>query len=266
MSAAPHMTFEDAKLGARQLKAHHEFHRVLAGGSPGAHLISPCGVEALVVPACPWFSVINCVFAYESALALEEALPELNRAYAGVGVSSYRVSVPAEDEHAATVLTEHGFARKGSALRMASFLRGQDLGQRRSLDLVAQPTWETIARCNDRVYGLPSRWTTAKAFSSLDHSAFHLYAVRAGGDVVSVVASHESEGNCYICFMATVPEAQRSGIGVELVRLVKRQARKHGCESSSGESSVSAEHLYLKGGARILGRLGLWERRFSSPV
>jgi len=260
LTGTSRITFEDVKLAARQVRAHHDFHRALVGCSPGARLLQPTGVEALVVPACPWFSVLNCVFSYESALALEEAVPELDREFARAGVGNYRVWVPAEDTQAGIALAERGFACRTAMVRMASLLPVQDLEPRRVLELLPDPSWQTIARCNDRAYGLPAELTIAGAFSTLDDPAFHRYAVPAGGDVVSVAVTHETAGNCYICFMATVPEAQGTGIGVELVRTMKRSARERGCEVACGESTYAGERLYLRGGARGFGLLGLWER------
>jgi GNAT superfamily N-acetyltransferase len=262
--SASRITFEDAKLAARQLKGHHDFHRALARGAPGSRLLELPGVEALVVPACPWFSVINCVFAYEGALALQDAMPELDREYGRAGIPAYRVWVPPEDERSGSVLAKGGFGYRGFVLRMGSYLPGQDLEPCLPLELVPNPTWDTVARCNDRTYRLPTGVSIAAMFSSLDDPTFHLYAARVNDEVVSVLATREDGGNCYSCFMATVPEAQRAGIGTELVRLAKRAARDRGCETSTGESTLVGERLYRKGGARHLGQLYVWERRLDT--
>lgn len=257
------VTFQDVKLAARQVEAHHAFHRALAGCSPGAARIVLADVEALVVPACPWFSVLNCVFAYGGALGLDEALPELDRKFTQAGIVQYRVWAPAEDTQTHTVLSDRGFTCQGAVVRMASRLADHDLAPRKPLALLPDPDWQTIARCNDRAYGLPAGVTIGSALVTLDDFAFHRYAVRDGDDVVSVGATYETAGNCYICFMATVPEAQRTGIGVELVRRMKADAVQRGCEISCGESTFTGERLYLRGGARRFGLLGIWERRLA---
>ena len=254
------MSFDNETLAVRQAQSQRGFYRALAGGSAGARLIELEGVQATAIPARPWFGIFNSAF-YEDRLALEAALPMLECEYARAGVMAWSVWVPPEDEPAAARLEAAGFAPEATPLRMAAALSDIDLGQRMELDLVSDPTWEMVARCNDRAHGVLDEWTMAAVFESMEDPASHLHAARAGDEVIAALIAREQHADCYLWFVATVPEAQHKGIGAELIRRALREARARGCQTTSLESTAAGERLYTKLGYRSLGRYRRWERR-----
>lgn len=136
------------------------------------------------------------------------------------------------------MLEEAGFVCEGNPLRMAAPLSEIDLVPRTKLDLVTDPSWEIVARCNDRAHGVLEDWTMAAVFESIDDRLSHLHAARADNEVIAALIAREEDGDCYLWFVATVPEAQRRGVGAELIRRALREARERGCQTTSLESKL----------------------------
>jgi ribosomal protein S18 acetylase RimI-like enzyme len=245
-------------LAARQARSQRGFFRALAGGSSGAQLIELEGVQATAVPIRPWFSIFNSAL-YEDRRALEAALPALDREYAQAGVKAWSVWVPPGDEPATSLLEGAGFACAATPLRMAAPIAELDLEEQMELDLVSDPSWEMVARCNDRAHGILEDWTMAAVFESMDDAPSHLHVARADGEVVAALIAREQDADCYLWFVATVPDAQRQGIGAELVRRALVDARGRGCQTTSLESTAAGERLYTRLGYGSLGRYQRWE-------
>jgi ribosomal protein S18 acetylase RimI-like enzyme len=252
--------FDDTALAARQAQSQRGFYRALSGGSPQAQLIELEGVQATAIPARPWFSIFSSAF-YSNRNSLEAALPTLGREYAKAGVMAWSVWVTPDHKPINSLLERAGFVCAATPLRMAASIGEIDLELRMELDLVSDPSWEMVARCNDRAHGVPEDWTMAAVFQSMDDAPSSLHAARADGDVVAALIAREQDGDCYLWFVATVPEAQRKGIGAELVRRALIDARGRGCQTTSLESTAAGERLYAKLGYRSLGRYPRWEQR-----
>jgi ribosomal protein S18 acetylase RimI-like enzyme len=129
------------------------------------------------------------------------------------------------------------------------------------LDLDLDPSWELVARVNDRSHGVLEPWTMAAVFSTMCDPASHLHVARKDGEAIAALIAREHEGDCYFWFVATVPEAQRSGTASELMRHALREARRRGCTTSTLESTMVAEATYRRLGYRALGRYEMWEAR-----
>jgi ribosomal protein S18 acetylase RimI-like enzyme len=244
----------------RQAASQRGFYRALASGSPGARLVEVRGVQATVVPVRPWFSIFNSAF-YENRRTLEAALPTLGHEYAQARVMAWSVWVPPEDQPATSLLEAFGFVCESTPLRMAAALSEIDLEQQMELDPVSDPTWEMVARCNDRAHGVLEDWTMAAVFQSMDDAPSHLHAARVDGEVIAALIAREQDADCYLWFVATAPEAQRKGIGAELMRSALSGARDRGCQTTSLESTPAGARLYTKLGYRSLGRYQRWEHR-----
>jgi ribosomal protein S18 acetylase RimI-like enzyme len=249
--------WDAAALAVRQARSQRGFFRALASGSADSSLIELDRLQGTAVPARPWFSMFNSAF-YEEPAALENGREELGAAYAQAGVKAWSVWVPPEDEATSQLLAADGFKCEASPLRMAAPLAEIDLEPQQEIDLVGEPTWEMVARCNDRAHGVPEDWTLARAFDAMDDPASHLHAARFGEDVGAVLIAREHDGDCYLWGVATAPEAQRRGLGAELLRVALGQARDRGAQTTSLESTAAGERLYTKLGYRPLGRFGRW--------
>jgi ribosomal protein S18 acetylase RimI-like enzyme len=249
-----------AELEARQARSQRGFYRALGGGSPGARLAELDGVQATCVPARPWFSIFNSVF-YDRVEALRDSLAELESLYREAGVEAWCVWVPPGDDAGAALLAASGFARDSTPLRMAAPIAELDLEPRLPVQLVNEPSWQVVARCNDRAHGVLPDWSMAAVFSTMDDPCSSLHALEEGGEIVAALIAREHEGDCYFWFVATVPEAQRRGLGTELMRHALREARARGAKTTSLESTAAGEQLYAKLGYRPLGRYEMWEHR-----
>jgi GNAT superfamily N-acetyltransferase len=241
-------------------RSHDGFYRAVAEGSRSATLLEAVGVQAIAVPARPWLGILNCVFAYESADAIEDALDWLASEYGRAGVSDWGVWVPEEDLATSALLAAQGFAARTTVVRMIGYVYESAIAPRRPVDFVANPTWEMVAHCNDRSYGIPPTQSMAAAFQDIADPSLRLFAARLDGEVVSALVSREQGGDCYLSFVATVPEAQGAGVGGELVRAAFRAGLSRGCRSASGESTPMAIGIYSGVGGRTLGRVSLWKR------
>lgn len=250
-------------LRRRQVASQRGFFRALGGGAPGSRCLELEGVQATIVPVRPWFSIFNSVL-YLDHQALRHALPELARAYDEAGVKAWTVWVPPGDEAAAQLLESAGHALDSTPMLMAAPLEDIDLEPRLSLELEPEPSWETVARCNDRAHGVLEAWTMAAVFETMDDGATYRYAARHEGQVASCLLAREGEGDCYLWFVATAPEAQRQGLAAELMRLALRNASQRGCDTTTLESTRMAEPVYQRLGYRPLGRYSMWERRAAS--
>ena len=143
----------------------------------------------------------------------------------------------------------------------AAAIDALDLAPRLDLDLDPAPSWELVARINDRAHGVLEPWTSAAVFQTMDDPASRLHIARRDGEPAAALIAREHDGDCYFWFVATVPEAQRAGLAGELMRHALRQARERGCTTTTLESTPVAEALYERLGYTALGRYEMWESR-----
>jgi ribosomal protein S18 acetylase RimI-like enzyme len=253
---------DEAPLRARQAASQRGFYRAMGGGSPGARLFEPApGVQATIVPVREWFSTFNSVL-YSDRDALAAALPELARVYDAAGVRAWKVWVPPDDPDTPAFLEAAGHALDSTPLLMAASIDEIDLERRLpELDADREPSWREVSRCNDRAHGVLEEWSMAAVFEAMDDPPTHRYAVREDGDIVAALLAREHDGDCYLWFVAALPEVRRRGLVSELVRIALLDARERGCTTTSLESTTMAEPVYEQLGYRALGRYRTWERR-----
>lgn len=251
---------EEADLRTRAARSRRAFYRALAGGAEGSRVadVAP-GVQATVVPVRPWFSVFNAVI-YDERPALQTALPRLRALYREAGVGGWSVWVPPGDDATGALLAQEGHQAEGTPLVMGARIDRLDLAQRLPLDIEAAPTWSDIARCNDRAHAVLPELSMAAVVERMVDRRARLYAARAGGEVACGLVARWEAGDCYFWFVATVPEAQRRGIGAELMRQALRDALAAGCITATLESTRAGERLYEQLGFAGLGRAARWAR------
>jgi ribosomal protein S18 acetylase RimI-like enzyme len=254
------LKIDEEELRRRQTASQRAFYRAMASGSPGASLLELQGVQATLVPVREWFSIFNSVF-YDDPGDLERAHAVLTRAYDAAGMKAWAVWVPPDELRAASLLQRRGHALDSTPMLFAAPIDALDLQPRIELDLDLDPTWELVARVNDRAHGVLESWTMAAVFSTMRDPASHLYVARRNSEAIGALIAREHEGDCYFWFVATVPEAQRSGTASELMRHGLREARRRGCTTSTLESTLVAETMYRRLGYGALGRYEMWEAR-----
>lgn len=251
----------DDQLRHKQAASQRGFFRALAAGAQGSRSYeAPGGVQATIAPVRPWFSIFNPVV-YEDVSKLGAALPNLAEEYATAGSKAWSVWVPPGDEEARRVLEAFGLVPDSTPMLMAAAIDEVDLDAGPPLDLHPEPTWEMVARCNDRAHGVLEEWSMAAVFTEMDDPATHLHVALDRGEVASALLAREHDEDCYFWFVATVPEARGRGLASELVRHALRKARGRGCRTTTLESTAMAETTYARLGFRALGRYCMWEHR-----
>jgi GNAT superfamily N-acetyltransferase len=256
---------DDAALAARQLAGQREMYRSMGERVAGASVVErPGGVLACLVPALPERSVFNSVV-YEDPGALLAVRDELDAAYVAAGVRAWTVWVRPEHDALRPALEAAGHAFDAQPMLMAAALEELDLEPRLALDLVASPTWEDLARLNDRAYGIDPAASFVAAFTGFDDARGRLYLARVDGELVAGLGTLSVEGTCEIVYVATVPEARGRGLSSELMRTALRAARADGCAVTTLEATALGEPVYARLGYRPLGRLGMYELRRPAP-
>jgi len=250
---------DDAELARRQHTSHRAFYRLL-GRSPGNTVLEWPGVQATVVPGAPDRSMPNAVV-FEDAEALLAAHAELAAAYDAAGVRAWTVWTMPGDAAVGRRLEPLGHVFDGRPPLMAATLAGLDLEPRRDLDLDSAPRWADVGRLNDLAYGL-SGAPLETALSGLpDAAAVHVLVARVDGAAAGSAVVLVCDRNAYVCFVAVAPAARGRGLCSELLRRALARARDEGATSTTLEASAMGAPIYAAMGYRVLGEMGMWERR-----
>ena len=250
---------DDSTLYARMHAGLREFCRLVGRASPQARAVELEGVTASVTAVTPDRSITNSVV-YDTTDHLSAALPELEALYEEAGVRAWTVWVPAHDARSAQLLSEAGHKLDAAPAAMCMSL--DDLAvaapDDHDLDLDPEPQAQTLAHLNDRAYSFDTPDFT-NALQSLPDLVIHV--ARVGGSPASCVGTYDHEGDAYIGFVATLPEARGRGLAGKLMALALHEARARGCTTTSLQATKMGYPVYLRIGYRDLGPLQMWERR-----
>lgn len=245
----------------RQSRSQRAFFAALATGDARSRLlVLPGGVQATVVPVRPWYAIFNSVL-YEEPDALLRALPGLGLAFDAAGSRAWTVWVPPGEEALGDRLATEGFVRDSTPMLMAAGIGELDLERRTALTLHGAPTPTLVAGVNDAAHGILAGWSMRAVFADLTDPSVRPYLATVDGRAACALLACETASDCYLWFVATVPEARDRGLASELVRHAIREAAARGCTSATLESTAMAESMYARLGFRSLGRFGAWERR-----
>lgn len=247
---------DDAALAARQHASHRAFNERFA--TRIERIERPGGsVLAGITPESPERSLPNAVL-YDDPADVLALLPELERLYARAGVRAWTVWVQPGDAELATALERAGHAFDGQPMRMAAAIGELDLPVRADLDVVPVTDWAVVGELNDRAYGVSG---LAAAFARYRADATRGWLALADGRPAASVAVLERDGDAYVLFVATDPQARGRGLCSGLMGHALRAAAERGCTTTSLEGSPMGAPVYARLGYRSLGRFGLWERR-----
>jgi ribosomal protein S18 acetylase RimI-like enzyme len=254
--------FGDEDLRRIQTASQRSFFRLLGTGSRGARtefLVG--GIQATLVPVQPWLAIFNSVF-FEDPRALDSALPEIAALYRDAEIHAWSVWIPPGlGDECDKSLAGADLRVDSTPMLMAAPISELDHRPRGGIDLVDAPTWQMLAECNDRAYGMLDDWGLRNLFGDIRDPVTRLYIARSAGVAESGLLTREVDGDCHIYFVATKPDARGKGRASELLRVALDGAVSRGCTTSSLESSEMAEALYLSLGYRPLGRYRRWEHR-----
>jgi GNAT superfamily N-acetyltransferase len=228
----------------------------------GTRTVQPHGsVIAAVTPAAPDRSLPNSI-AYEDPADVLPALEELERIYRSEGIRAWTVWVRPGDDELAAALEEAGHVFDGQPALMGAPLDELDLSATLDgVEAVPVTDWRVVGEINDRAYGVSGLAETFGAYRGDDTRG---WLAVADGRPLATVTVLEHEGDAFLVFVATEPDARGRGLWGGLMSHALRLAAGNGCTTTTLEGSQMGEPVYARMGYRTLGRLRLMERRLSN--
>ena len=204
------------------------------------------GVAPAVFPDGPERAVYNNALLQRDLERGEraEALDAMESAYATAGLTRFAAWVHESDQAMRDELERRGYTLDTTTRAMGMAL-DDILLPRPAIELGPADWLEYLS-----MEGLPPDFLAAA-----DHAAFHLLAVRAGGELVAAALAYDFAGDCGIYNVGTVEKARRRGLGTALTAAQVYAARGRGCQTASLQSTSMAERVYAAVGFRDLGRI-----------
>jgi GNAT superfamily N-acetyltransferase len=231
------------------------FSRALALDTPGGEVRDDDGVTAVIVPALPDRSVVNCVV-YDDAASLQARLGAMAAAYDEAGVRAWTVWVPPGDRVAAGALEAAGNVLDAEPMAMGCELDGIEPPAPGELDL-ADPAPGDVADVLEGAYG----WDGLRAAFVRWHDGYHPYVALADGRPAATAAVHDHDGDAHVTLVGTLPAARGRGLASLLMRRALADARERGCTTTTLVATRMGHPVYARLGYRDLGRVQMWERR-----
>jgi GNAT superfamily N-acetyltransferase len=233
--------------------------RALGGGSESGGLIERDGVLAAVEPAVPGRSVFNSVL-YDTPEHLAAVRDELAREYDAAGVFAWTVWVPEVDAASAELLASAGHKLDATPRAMVLELDNLPRHAPGDLDWSRAEAVTELTRVNDAAYG-DAPGTFALGIGDPPPGTWRVYEARLDGRVASVLATTETDGDCGVWWVATIPEARGRGLSHDLLRTALDDARERGMRTSTLQATKMGFPVYERIGYRDIGGLQMWEHR-----
>jgi GNAT superfamily N-acetyltransferase len=221
----------------------------LARLSSGARLVHSAAATAAVFPA--WLPLNNAILLESDDGAAAAATSELMGVYAGAGVKAWALWVPSavtnlDDPDA--VQRVGGFRRDTTTLVMqASLPPGLRLH-----DGVVPASIADAARAGDEPFPITDLEEPDIAPGVAGWVMAH------GGLAVAGAWSLLHEKDCGIYAVGTVPGWRRRGLARNLVEHLLADARRHGAQTATLQSTRMAQQLYQSLGFEPAGRYEEW--------
>jgi GNAT superfamily N-acetyltransferase len=253
------LTISDAELRERQARSQRALYETIAPTTPRGHVIEFDGaVLASVVPVVPHRSLPNAVV-YDDPSGVEPVLGELAAVYEAAGVAAWTVWARPGDDQLGKALEAAGHRIDGTPELMGAAIGECDLEPRTPL-AIDSGSWAEVAACNDVAYGYDSPTFGPLVGGLGDRVRRYVGRGEAGEPLGCAVAAH-IQGDCYITFVATSPNARGRGVASDLMRAALREGLEEGCVTTTLEASAMGRSAYERLGYRPLGALHMWERR-----
>jgi GNAT superfamily N-acetyltransferase len=236
------------------------WYRLVGRASPGARVLEPQGVVAVVVPAARERAVVNSVL-YETPDALVAAYDELAAAYAEADANWTVWVQPEGRESACSLLAERGHVHDAEPTAMARPL--DDTLERPPDDALGDWTAHgdlaEVGPINDRAYPFGTDSFT-RSLTSFPGEAAHTYVARRAGEPVACLMTIDSGGNTEVQMVAVVPEARGSGLAGKLLGHALVDAAERGNKTSTLIATKLGYPVYERLGFRPVGSFQMWER------
>ena len=243
----------------RLLGGMRQWHRLVAGASPGSRILERDGATATVVPAVPERAVVNSVL-FDEAAGLAAAYDEIAAAYEEIG-AAWTVWVPSGDEQAREVLHEAGHSLDARPAVMAMELSRIERPAPAALDdWTAEGDPAEVGPLNDRSYTFGTDSFT-RALGGLPRDGLITYVARVDGRSAGCLLILDHDGNADVEMVAVVPEARGHGIAGNLLAHALADAAERGLETSTLVATDLGRPVYERLGYQQFGTLEMWERR-----
>jgi len=225
-----------------------------ARGSPDAALLRLPGAAAAVFPSWPERSVYNNALLDRGLGARDRirAVDAIENAYAERTIDHYAAWVHESDHPMRATVT-----RRGYTIDTVTRAMGMDL--------------DDIPPLRPDVEIAPVEWSAYAGYEGFapdflktaNHDAFHILAVREGGEIIAAGLAYDFETDCGIYNVGTIERARRRGLGTAVTLAHLHAARARGCRTASLQATQMAERLYANLGLRDLGRFFEYTRALS---
>lgn len=222
---------------------------------PGSALIEDHDMVGSVIPSVE-SSLINSVISRDPT-APARGLPALRHHFTDAGAPKWGVWTAGDDERGAAAARDAGLVLDSTPAAMVAPLDGVPDAEAEPVDL------RTVGEINDAAYGfgVPK---LAAPLASLPDTVLP-YAVRAADGAIGAVALAFDHGHedTTVWFVATRPDAQRQGLGHQVMAALLHDARRRGNRTASLQSSSKGRGLYESLGFVAVGAVHLYEERLA---
>jgi GNAT superfamily N-acetyltransferase len=247
----------DATLFARQWAGLVAEVRLFGARAPRAEVIEADGMVAAVMPTAPHSSVMNVALTVDPT-ATPAQLATLAERYRQAGMTKWGLWVDGDHVEAAKAAEAQGMVLDSRPTPMVIDLHAlpfDDAPPRAPVDLA------TIGRVNDLAYGYPEP-KLAPAIRGLPPETL-TYGASHEGSTAAVAIAYDLGDDTAVWFVATLPSAQRKGLGRAILQRLLLDARERGQRTASLQASPKGRPLYERIGFEPVGALHLYEERFS---
>jgi GNAT superfamily N-acetyltransferase len=231
--------------------------RLFGAHAPDATLIEADGMVAAVMPAAPTSSLLNAALTVDPR-ATPERLEQLSARYRAAGAKKWGLWLDGRHEQGARAAQQQGMVLDSRPTPMVADLDRLPFDE---APASAPVDLATIGRVNDLAYAYPEP-KLEPAIRALQ-AEVHSYGARHAGAIASVAMAYDAGEDTAVWLVATLPSAQRKGLGSRVLRRLLLDARGRGRRTASLQASSKGRPLYERLGFEAVGSLHLYEERFS---
>jgi len=231
--------------------------RLFGAHAPRATLVETDGMIASVMPTAPTSSLMNVALAV-APTARPAALDQLSERFRRGGARKWGLWVDAGDEAGREAARAQGMVLDSRPAGMVAELGELPFSHapvRMAVDFA------TVGRVNDRAYDHAAP-KLAPPIVALPANVL-TYGSEHAGETASVAMAFDIAADTAVWFVATLPHARGKGLARQTLQRLLIDARERGQKTASLQASSAGQRLYERLGFRSVGRLHLYEERFS---
>jgi GNAT superfamily N-acetyltransferase len=196
---------------------------------------------------------------YESAEALEAALPQVAELYEQAGIEAWTVWVPQEDRPAADLLAGAGHVLDASPLAMTCAVEDAMEPWDVPEEWTGEADAAVLGPLNDRAYGYEGSFT--RALDGIPGDRMRTWVAEVGAQPVTCLATIDQGADRHVILVATLPEFRGRGLAGGLLTRAIADARANGMITTSLIATRLGAPVYERLGYRSVGVIEMWERR-----